>query len=60
MLSQLLLLGLVSAYAANYYPTSDLNNDQGWEPYAPLTDEFDGTLLNNSKWQTKWADVDGK
>lgn len=31
-------------------PLSDQQNEGGWRPWAPMTDEFDGTKLDADKW----------
>lgn len=31
-------------------PLSDQANKAGWEPFAPMTDEFEGDTLDESKW----------
>jgi tetratricopeptide (TPR) repeat protein len=34
----------------NDYPLSDQQNEQNWKKYEPMSDEFEGTLLDTEKW----------
>lgn len=52
-------LGAISVVSAavTHYPLTDPHNTRGWQHYEPLTDEFESSTLNSSKWMTKtgWA-----
>ncbi len=48
-LIKFLILTQISLSSAQN-PTSDPTNTGGWIPYAPLTDEFNGTSLDTTKW----------
>lgn len=42
------------------YPLSDQTNSGAWEPYAPMSDEFEGSTLDRSKWHDHNPDWKGR
>ena len=47
------LLGETPERVNDKWPLSDQQNREGWEPYEPLTDEFEGETLDTDKWMPK-------
>ncbi len=43
-------LGESPQHVTDAYPLSDQQNKGGWEKYDPMSDEFDGDNLDDSKW----------
>jgi beta-glucanase (GH16 family) len=43
-------LGTTPARVTDALPLSDQGNEGRWEPYAPMTDEFDDGTLDTAKW----------
>mgnify|MGYP001550219554 CR=1 FL=1 len=43
-------LGKTPQHVTDDNPLSDQQNQGGWERYEPMSDEFDGDKLDDSKW----------
>ena len=51
-------LGPVPERKSDALPLSDQENRGGWKPYDPMTDEFEGGALDESRWWPRnptWA-----